>query len=156
MHVSVSIYRTLCVSVVTAELTVVVLGVRQVEAKRNEDKTARDAASEKYVQLVDKQRQYFKAVLEFQEVRVGGPMLPVGTRTLILCAAAGVPQGRAAAGQAGRGQAARGPGGRRGGRRVMSFFGNGCGRCAGPVYVKRGMKRERGGQGRSNVGKEYM
>ena len=41
----------------------------KVETKRNDEKTNRDAASEKYVQLIDKQRQYYKAVLEFQEVR---------------------------------------------------------------------------------------
>ena len=41
----------------------------KVETKRNDEKTNRDAAREKYVQLIDKQRQYYKAVLEFQEVR---------------------------------------------------------------------------------------
>jgi len=40
-----------------------------VEAKRNDEKANRDGLSEKYVQLIEKQRQYYKAVLDFQEVR---------------------------------------------------------------------------------------
>lgn len=39
----------------------------KVEAKRAEEKTLRDNNNEKYLQLVDKQRQYFKTVLDFQE-----------------------------------------------------------------------------------------
>lgn len=39
----------------------------KVEGKRAEEKAMRDKSNEKYLQLVDKQRQYFKTIIDFQE-----------------------------------------------------------------------------------------
>ena len=40
----------------------------QFEAKRESEKTQKDRCNDEYLALVDKQRQYYKTVKEFQEV----------------------------------------------------------------------------------------
>jgi len=47
----------------------------KVETKRADEKSTRDATNEKYLQLVDKQRQYFKTVIDFQEECARGELL---------------------------------------------------------------------------------
>ena len=47
---------------------VMMAGCVQFEAKRESEKTQKDHCNDEYLALVDKQRQYYKTVKEFQEV----------------------------------------------------------------------------------------
>lgn len=46
---------------------------QQMEKKKQENKMRRDQLNDQYLELLEKQRLYFKTVKEFKEVRACGP-----------------------------------------------------------------------------------